>query len=777
MRLSILAAVTLLLTCRTVAALASHKARTARTETGIIADNGILSVRYDLKAAVFSAQKAGETFIRRGKFEDITDGETVTAKISSFDNTLGRGKAIELEFPSGRNYKLSLYDKKPFLCIGVEVHNKTNKTLIINELKTASLEIDLGKSPAELRTLGCDGLTAADENRASYTFLALANPKTDAGLVCGWLTQDKASGILTSRQDNNIVIVELKLEYGKLLIQPGQTAQAEIAAIGYFENTIAGLEEYADTIAEIYNIKLPGIPSGYCTWYSNPHGGASDEKHMAEMARFCRDNLTKFGFNTLQIDDNWQISGRDFTVHNPKGPYPNGMKTTADNIAAAGMTPGIWFIPFGWDHKRQIFADHQDWFVHRQDGSVYSVHWAGDCLDMTHPEARDFLDNAIRRMTRDWGYKYIKIDGLWTGMAVKILYPEPKYRPDGIGDAVFHNPEKTNIQAYRDGLKLVREAAGKDVYILGCNTAQNMRTLGASVALVDGMRIGSDTGARWGGILRGALMGSRLYFLHNRIWHNDPDCLMLRNPLTIAQAQTWGAWIAVTGQLNMVSEWLPALPPEKLDVLKRSIPNHGLYARPIDLFENDPAKIWRLTSEASGERIDIVGLFNWSEKEPASVTLDLKKFALPGAGKTQYVGFDYWADEFIPPFADVIETNLQPACCRVIALKPLLDRPVLVGTSRHITQGIIDITEQSWNEQSKTLAGKSKVVATDPYELRIFSPDENWKTDSVTLAKSDSEAGVKAESKQSECKIRITIESPENREVSWEIAFEKQQPQ
>ena len=32
------------------------------------------------------------------------------------------------------------------------------------------------------------------------------------------------------------------------------------------------------------DIHLPPQPTGYCTWYSKPYGGAADEKHLAELA-------------------------------------------------------------------------------------------------------------------------------------------------------------------------------------------------------------------------------------------------------------------------------------------------------------------------------------------------------------------------------------------------------------------------------------------------------------------------------------------------------------
>ena len=44
--------------------------------------------------------------------------------------------------------------------------------------------------------------------------------------------------------------------------------------------TILGNEAYADAIAAYYQIRLRPILSGYCTWYSNPYGGAGDEVHI-----------------------------------------------------------------------------------------------------------------------------------------------------------------------------------------------------------------------------------------------------------------------------------------------------------------------------------------------------------------------------------------------------------------------------------------------------------------------------------------------------------------
>ncbi|MBN1343684.1 MAG: NPCBM/NEW2 domain-containing protein [Phycisphaerae bacterium] len=744
--------------------------KAARSGNVVLLDNGLVAVRYNTAAGRFTASAEGVAFGREGELTR-SGGKS---RIVDVGGALGGGKAIEIEHADGSVDQILLYPGVPFACIKPHPRNAGQEALTMDKLTPAKIGVELGRRAADVRVLGCDGLTPGDKARTSYMFLAAADPKTRGGIVVGWLTHDRGSGIVSSGASQGGLRIEARIEYGKLRIAPGQTADGELLAIGYFKDALVGLETYAETIARANGIRLPkAIPSGYCTWYSSPFGGASDARHMAQLAEFCREHLTKFGFGVLQIDDGWQISGRDFTMYRKDGPYREGMKPTADKIAAAGMTAGIWFIPFGWDHKREIFKEHQDWFVHHADGKPYEVYWAGTCLDMTRPEARTFLRGVIGQMTREWGYKYIKIDGLWTGMAVKILYPEPTYRDDRLGDAVFHDPNVTNVQAYRSGLELVREAAGDDVFILGCNIAQNMRTLGASIGRVDGMRVGRDIGAAWEHILPSAEMGSRLYFLHGRVWYNDPDCLMVREPMTLDQARAWGSWISLTGQLNLVSEWLPALPAERLEIVKRSMPNHGLCGRPVDLFESALPKVWHLRAGEGASRRDVVGVFNWDLKKVETLGIDAGKLGLPEADGGAYVGFDYWAGKFVPPFADGAEVSVPPGSCRVIAIRPMGDRPVLVSTSRHITQGVVDIAREAWDGDRHVLSGTSRVVGGDPYELRIAAPigSRSWEAVSAKVSEADKGAGVSATMIDHGPGVRVRLDSKQNRQVDWAVHF------
>lgn len=684
----------------------------------------------------------------------------------------GSGQALEFSLPDGERREVMVFDSIPFALLRSRIHNAAGKEATIREVLSLKSRIDLGVAVQRLRSFGTGGLLDLNRNPGSYAWMAVVEPESRNGVVLGWITHDRGSGVLFTAVDQEAAMVEAKLQFGRLRLAPGATAELETLAVGYFEDARFGLEAWADAVARTYRIRLPAQPAGYCTWYSQPHGGASDQRHLSELAGFATTNLAPFGFSVVQIDDKWQegvsTNGpkRNFTTHRPDGPYPDGMKAAADRIKALDLVPGIWFMPFAGTYYDPFFEQHQDWFVKRPDGRPYETAWGGTCLDMTHPGAREHLRQVVHRICHDWGYQYLKIDGLWTGTATRQQYVNSGYKEDHMGDATFFDPDKTNIEAYRDGLRLLREAAGPKVFILGCNGPQNMRSYGGAFGLVDAMRIGPDNGSDWKHLLRGPEFGSRHYFLHGRIWYNDPDPVYVRATMPVKHARLICSWVGLTGQLNLDSEWLPGLPPERLDILKRTMPSHGLRPRPADLFEHDPPRLWLLTDDRRAPRRDVVGIFNWGDKDQ-SIGCALERLGLDR--KTEYEAYDYWLDTLLEPLQGDLYLETPAESCRIIAVRPRVNHPQVISTSRHVTQGIVDLQEERWQPGSRTLTGRSRVVGGDPHELRIVGGNG---VESVAVSRSDERAGVAARLKSADGRLcRVTIESSTSREVSWSVKF------
>lgn len=385
---------------------------------------------------------------------------------------------------------------------------------------------------------------------------------------------------------------------------------------------------------------------------------------------------------------------------------------------------------------------------------------------MTNPDSQAYVRSVVRRIAREWGYKFFKLDGYWTGSATKQIYVNDGYKEDGMGDAVFANPDKTNVEALRDGTKLVREAAGPGVFILGCAITQNMRSFGGTFGLLDAMRVGPDTSG-----LIGSPWGSRNWFLNGRVWWNDPDCVYVRKEVSLDRARLNASWTTMADQLFYISDWLPETPADRMDIIKRCIPAHGLPVRPVDVFESDTARIWLLTDTRGKTRRDVVALYNWG-KTPAAISETTEKIGLPQAG--EYVGFDFWANKFMPPFREKLTAKLPGESCRILSVRPAASVPQLVSTSRHVTQGIVDVTGEAWDGRKAVLSGVSKVVANDPYELRIVVPvgAQSWRLVGVRVSPDDEAAGVKAGFVQDGPKIRATLTSATSREIQWRVQFE-----
>ncbi len=359
-------------------------------QKALMIENETLQVRLDTGDSSFSIlhRARGSDVITAGKLAGQGGVADVAAAVHA---TFGGGQEIRISYPNGNRDSIALFSQLPFALFTTTLHNGDADPMVLNRVRTLSVAASLDTPITDLRAFGTAGLTAVDRNPGSYAYLAIVDPTTSAGIVGGWVTHDRGSGVVFSPIEHGSIRMDAQVDYGHLRIKPGQDARSETFALGWFGDVRLGLEAYADVIARVYSIKLPPQPAGYCTWYADQHGGAGDEQHLAELAAFAAEHLKPYGFEFIQIDDGWQdgisTNGpcRNFTTHRPNGPYSSGMQATATEISRLGLKPGIWFMPFAGTHYDPFFQDHQDWFAKGRDGKPFEATWGGTCLDMTHP--------------------------------------------------------------------------------------------------------------------------------------------------------------------------------------------------------------------------------------------------------------------------------------------------------------------------------------------------------------------------------------------------------
>jgi alpha-galactosidase len=255
----------------------------------------------------------------------------------------------------------------------------------------------------------------------------------------------------------------------------------------------------------------PWNPVGWCSWYH--YFGKLEWGDVYKNLERARSNPA-FPFEVFQVDDGYQTDIGDWLDAKPG--YP-GLAGMAEAIRARGFKPGIWTAPFSAAETSRLFRRRPEWMV-AEDGrpKVCYKAWgkAIYALDTSRPEVLDWLAKIFRTMAAA-GFEYFKADFLFAA-----AMPGERARP------------VTPIQAYRQGLRAVREAIGPAGFLLACGAP-----LLPAAGLVDGMRIGEDTAPYWKTkpsafqgpnayfALKNALMRS---FLHKALWLNDPDCLLLR---------------------------------------------------------------------------------------------------------------------------------------------------------------------------------------------------------------------------------------------------------
>jgi hypothetical protein len=451
----------------------------------------------------------------------------------------------------------------------------------------------------------------------------------------------------------------------------------------YYKDTL-GIKYFKPIDKSIF----PLPPSGWCSWYF--YYQEIDENEIKRNAKWIADNLKDFGAQYVQIDDGWQGTGhglgenRDWTTIDKR--FPRGMPALAAYIKSLGLKPGIWLAPHGQSNKT-VVDKHPGVFMLAKDGTSASQTWEGNYLvDPSAAETQKYLTDLFKTM-RGWGFEYFKIDGQPT--VIREFRNKKEFMKINPGDSDLF---------YRNTLSSIRAGIGEESYLLGCWVIPL-----EGVGIMNGSRIGADVLPNWDGFKFALRATMEYYFLHNVAWYNDPDVMIVRSPLPLEQARAWATLQGLTGQAVLMSDRLTDLSPDRVELIKRVYP--AVDIRPLDLFKSERNKrIWDLKIKHLDRNYDVVGLFNFDESKRSSMFLGWKDIGLP-EDKEVHV-FDFWNREYLGAFDRGMSVDLEPASTRVLTLVPATDEIQLVSTSRHITQGWIDLISNNFDPSKNIYSGK-----------------------------------------------------------------------
>ncbi|HXD30371.1 MAG TPA: NPCBM/NEW2 domain-containing protein [Pyrinomonadaceae bacterium] len=494
-------------------------------------------------------------------------------------------------------------------------------------------------------------------------------------------------------------------------------------------------------------------PSGWCSWYF--YFQEVSEEEIRNNARWISANLKEYGARYVQIDDGWQGAGhglgenRDWTTIDKR--FSGGMDKLAFDIKSMGLVPGIWLAPHGQSNA-SVIRNHPSVFLKKPDGTSAADTWEGKFLvDPSTAETQKYLAALFTTLSK-WGYEYFKIDGQ------PIVIREFKAKKE-----FMKNQGVDSDELYRQTLNTIRGSIGHKRYLLGCWVVPL-----EGAGIMNGSRTGADVVLGWDGFKYAMRATTQYYFLHNIAWYNDPDVLVVRAPLPLEQARAWTTLVGLTGQALLTSDRLMDLSPDRVDLLRRVYP--AVDIRPLDLFPSERNKhIWDLKVNHLGRNYDVVGLFNYDESKGNPLYISWKDLGLP-AGKRVHV-FDYWNKEYLGAWEQGISVDLAPASSRLLTLLAEEDHPQLISTSRHITQGWVDLISQKYDAKTNGYQGASHVIKNDPYEIRfVFPHQKNFALKRAVVTSRSGTLAATISNHQGWATIQFT--PARSGEVTWRVEFE-----
>jgi hypothetical protein len=589
------------------------------------------------------------------------------------------------------------------------------------------------------------------------------------------------------------------------------------------------------------------VPAGWCSWYEL-FARVTEEDVAANIA-VARERFDPRAFRFIQLDDGYQRAAGDWETNEK---FPHGHRWLTDHVHDAGFQAGLWLAPFAVTNPSGIPTARADWLLLGPDGQPVPMddqpHWGGlsYALDASLRDVQDWLRDLARHAVTEWGYDYLKLDFLHYGA---------RGRPRGGA-----SPHET----LRAGLRALREGAGR-AYLLGCGAP-----LQPSLGLFDGMRIGTDVDASWSGLAPAARAAMQRAHYQGLAWHNDPDALVVRAPLSLDEARAWTSIVALSGGVTMASDHLPRLQADRIELLQRAMPVANLAGRALDLLKTEPALApalvqggrvlaplpgrWRFQEgdAPSGAAVDIdegtwseidVGInweraghegldgFAWYRKRfvaprrtpgaSGPIALELgriddadetflngvkigatgvmpphyesawdswRRYAVPegvlrwgkqnivavrvydGGGPGGYwsltkdrppsvilarsnperwmlalvnwddeprrenvdlaahgaagplAAYDVWREERASDVQGRLSVTIQPRSAIVLGLVRPRATPFVLGSTRHVVQGVIDIAEQRWDRRARRLSGRSTNLDGRPYAITVALP-------------------------------------------------------
>lgn len=306
----------------------------------------------------------------------------------------------------------------------------------------------------------------------------------------------------------DFVSLKVYAEINKIL-KPHETFTTEKVEIYNTDNVNDAIRDFAKKKGKGKIVKKKKCPAIYCTWYyyGQTITPADCLTNLKEIKR------RKLPLDTFQIDDGWEDYIGDWHANKK---FKN-MKKVACEITKYGLTPGLWTAPFILEKESKLMKTHPEWILKDKKNRPCIFEMNQDqyyIIDITIKETWSYFEKLYRRLTKEDGFKYHKLDFTRAPITAK--------------DANYKNKHITIVEAYRNACLSIRKGMN-DAFFLMCGGLYD-----PLIGIVDAQRSGSDVLSMWSAMNRGGktlpytMKQSILRYYMNEWWYNDPDAFIIR---------------------------------------------------------------------------------------------------------------------------------------------------------------------------------------------------------------------------------------------------------
>ena len=140
--------------------------------------------------------------------------------------------------------------------------------------------------------------------------------------------------------------------------------------------------------------------------------------HNFDTLKALADRAADSGVERFVVDDGWFGSRRDDTSglgdwQIAQDVWPDGpksLKALADYVHGKGLEFGLWFEPEMVNPDSDMFRNHPDWVLKPTAGRLPMQGRTQQVVDLTNPDAYDYIYGAMDKLVSELGIDYIKWD-------------------------------------------------------------------------------------------------------------------------------------------------------------------------------------------------------------------------------------------------------------------------------------------------------------------------------------------------------------------------------